>query len=441
MLPATVRRLLPMAVLYGGRIGVAALGLVVLPWLSRVMSPAQFGLAATIIALQTLAVVLDLGLSITIAREFPVLGSECARRALMQRSERVLLKLYLAVTAGATALAATGLLPVPVPVALLTCVSLLLIVWQNLVVIGYIARQRFVVSTLVQFTSLLLRHSISLVAVLALGGTVAVFVAGQVAGAALMLAVSRFAFARRRRTDPATPARPRAVQVTSVAVMVYSIAGACAMQLDKVLLSALASPVDTGPYFLASTLSLVPITFLASPASQFVQPRLIAALDARRTMDAQRWIARLVLAILLLAVLPGIALGFAAPWLVPLWLQGSPQQAAVIRYVTLLMPGAAIGALGLIPAIVLVTRRDYRAMAVMSCMMAVAVLSATAWFAAHDAITGVCIAYALYHALAAAVLWWRAARIEPCFANPFAIAGCLANGSADQPEPAPAPQP
>ncbi|MDF2496164.1 oligosaccharide flippase family protein [Sphingomonas sp.] len=441
MLPAMARRLLPMAVLYGGRIGVAALGLVVLPWLSRAMPPAQFGLAATIIALQTLAVVLDLGLAITIAREFPVLGSEHDRRTLMQRSERMMLQFYLAITAVAGALAAIGVLPVPVPVALLVCLSLLLVVWQNLVVIGFIARQRFVTSTLAQFTSLLLRHGVALAAVIAFGGTVQVFIIGQVAGAAIVLLVSRLLFLYQHRAVGAPATVSRMAGATSIAVMIYTIAGACTMQLDKVLLSALASPADTGPYFLASTLSLVPITFLASPASQFVQPKLIAALDAQRVADAQRWIGRLVLAIIVLAVLPGIALGIAAPWLVPLWLQGSPQQAAVIHYVTLLMPGAAIGALGLIPAIVLVTRRDYRAMATISCIMGGVVLATTAWLATHDAIAGVCITYAIYHALAAAALWWRAARIEPCFANPFAIAGRLANGGADRSARAQSPQP
>jgi O-antigen/teichoic acid export membrane protein len=292
----------------------------------------------------------------------------------------------------------------------------------------------------------LLRHGCSLAFVIAFGGTVQVFVLGQVAGAALVLVLSRLVFLNRHRTVSApaqVPAtmRTRPSGTTSLAVMLYTIAGASTMQLDKVLLSALASPVDTGPYFLASTLSLVPITFLASPASQFVQPKLIAALDARHEDSARRWIIRLILAIVALAVLPGIALGLVAPWLIPLWLQGAPQQAAVIHYATLLMPGASIGALGLVPAIVLVARRDYRAMAAISGTLAVVVLSTTAWLAAHGMVAGVCITYALYHVAAAVALWWRAAQVEPCFANPFAIRGRIANGDADRPARHPAPQP
>lgn len=416
MLPATIRRLLPVAVLYSGRIGVAALGLVILPWLSRAMPAEQFGLATTVLALQSLAIVLDLGLSVTIAREFPVLVGAYKHRDLMRRSERALFLIYAVVTALAVALAAGGVVPIPLSTVLLICLSLLLIVWQNIIVVAFISRQRFVTSTAVQFTSLLMRHGCSLGFVIAFGGTLQVFVLGQVAGAAIVLVVSRSLFVwQHRGAAPATADRVRGAGATNIAVMIYTIAGACAMQLDKVLLSALASPAETGPYFLASTLSLVPITFLASPVSQFVQPKLIASLAAGRHEEARRWVVRMTLAILACAVLPGIALGLLAPWLVAFWLHGSVHQSAVSTYTMLLMPGAAIGALGLIPAIVLIARRDYRAMAALSCTLAVLVLATTAWLARQDAIAGVCITYAVYHTLAAATLWWRAARIEPWF--------------------------
>jgi O-antigen/teichoic acid export membrane protein len=277
---------------------------------------------------------------------------------------------------------------------------------------------------------LLLRHGCSLGFVIAFGGTLHVFVLGQLVGAAIALAASRLVFVwQHRDLTPTYADRSRGLGATSIAVMIYTLAGACAMQLDKVLLSALASPVDTGPYFLASTLSLVPITFLASPISQFVQPKLIASLAAGRHEEAQRWVMRLTIAIIACAVLPGIGLGLLTSWLVPFWLHGSVHQSAVSAYTTLLMPGASLGALGLVPAIVLIARRDYRAMAMISAVLSMLVLSTTAWLARHGTIAGVCIAYAAYHTLAALALWWRAARIEPWFSNPFAIGPRIANGA------------
>lgn len=431
---ATARRLVPVAVLYSGRIGVAALGLVILPWLSKTMPADQFGLATTVLALQSLAVVLDLGLSVTIAREFPVLRRAGEHRDLMWRSERALLLIYFSLSIPIILLSHIGLLPIGPFTSLLVCLSLLLIVWQNIIIVAFVSRQRFILSTMIQFGSLLIRHGCSLVFVLTLGGTLQVFVLGQICGTTIVLIISRLAFGHIHRSDASESIdQQRRSGATSVAVMVYTIAGACAMQLDKILLSAFSSPANTGPYFLASTLSLVPITFLASPVSQFVQPKLIACVAAHHYEEARKWVSRLTVAIIVLSVLPGIGIGLLSPWLVPLWLQGSAHQLAVTQYTSLLMPGASIGALGLVPAIVLIARRDYGGMAAISAALAVLVLTTTAVLAMNNAITGVCIAYAVYHAAAAAALWWRASRIEPWFGNPFANSARIANGDTAPP--------
>lgn len=431
------RRLLPMALLYGGRIGVAGLGLVVLPWLSARMSAEQFGLAATILSLQALAVVLDLGMSVTIAREFPAFASARDRRALMQRSEATLLKIYLALGLVVALVSLTGLFPVPPDTALLVCLSLLLIVWQNFLIVSFVAEQRFLLSTISQFGSLAFRHCCSLVLVILVAGSVQAFVIGQVVGGAVVLAISRYLFARSNRLGYGTPSI-RPLKVTSVAIMVYTISSASAMQLDKILLTTLSSASVTGAYFLASMLSLVPITFLATPVSQFVQPKLIGALARGEQVIARRWIIRLTLAIIILAVFPGIILGFAAQWFVPLWLQDAPQQEAVIRYVAILMPGASVGALGLVPAIILISKRDYRAMAIISLALAIIVLGTTALLARRDATQAICVAYALYHALAAAALWWRAWRTGHFSVNSFAIQSEIDNDDAERAGAAPA---
>lgn len=425
------KRLAPMAVLYGGRIGVAALGLVILPWLSKLMPAEQFGLAATILSLQSLAVVVDLGLSMRIASEVPVFDNAHDRRALMRRSERSLFLGHLGVAAIVAVLAAAAVIPLRPSTAILVCLSLLLIVWQNLLTVSLISEQRYLTSTVGQFASLLLRHCCSLILVILMAGTLEAFVIGQVVGAAIVLAASRYAFLRNNKVGHAPSAEIKASPPLNLAMMMYAVAGACAMQLDKVLLSSISSPVSTGPYYLASVLSLVPIAFLATPVSQFVQPKLIACIAREQVNDARRWVGRLTLAILGLAVLPGIALALSAPWLVPLWLHDSPHQDAVVLYTMLMMPGVSIGALGLVPAIVLIARRDYRAMAMISGVLTVVVLSTTALLATRDDISGICVAYAAYHALAAIALWCRARRIEPSFSNLF---GTRTRAASDGPE-------
>ncbi|MBN8844741.1 MAG: lipopolysaccharide biosynthesis protein [Sphingomonadales bacterium] len=424
-LPST-RQLMPIAALYSGRVGVAALGLIILPWLSKSMPAAEFGLAATILSLQSLAVVLDLGLAMTASRELPPLDDTHAAQTVVKRSERVLFLLYFGIAGASGTLAAAGFIPVTLPIVLLTCISLLLIVWQNIILVALISRQRFFISTSVQFLSLFLRHCFSLALVTLTSGTLQSFIIGQVIGAAIVLIVSRQIFMRRHKPTNHSPKSVPSHSATNLAMMAYSIAGACAMQLDKVLLSGLASPALTGPYFLASTLSLVPIAFLATPVAQFVQPKLIACIVRDQRDAAQRWILRLTIALIALSVIPGILLGIASPSIVPVWLQGSADQDVVSSYVFLLMPGTSLGALGLVPAMVLIAKRDYRALAAMSCVLTIAVLSTTAFLAAKNDIRGICIAYALYHVLAAIALWWRAGQIDASFPKPFVIGAYVA---------------
>src|SRR3546814_9944731 len=123
-------------------------------WRSDVCSSdlaVEFGLAATILSLQSLAVVIDLGLAVTASRELPALDDTHAAQAVIKRSERVLVLLYCGIAAIASGLAATRIIPVSVPMSLLICLSLLLIVWQNIVIVALISRQRFLVSTATQF--------------------------------------------------------------------------------------------------------------------------------------------------------------------------------------------------------------------------------------------------------------------------------------------------
>ena len=410
---------MPIAFLYSGRIGIAALGLIILPWLNKIMPVNEFGLAATVISLQSLAVVLDLGLSITISRELPVTGSANERLSIVKQSERTLLVLYLTLTATAFALSAFGFIPVPVQTVILICLSMFLVVWQNLIVTALTAQQKFITSTISQFFSQFLRLGAALAFVAFYSDTLLGFVLGQVVGSLVILVLSRFILILQNRPDGTVISNRRPRFISNLAIMVYTVAGASALQLDKLLLSGLASPAYTGPYFLASVFSLVPITFLASPLSQFVQPKLIASIALNRHDEARRWIARLTVAIFAMAVLPGIILALGAPIIVPFWLQGSAQEPDVIRYVILLMPGASVGALGLIPAIVLIARCDYRALAFMSCLLTFGVLTMSAMFAARNAINAICLTYSAYHILAAIALWWRAWRIEPNFSNLF----------------------
>ena len=197
----------------------------------------------------------------------------------------------------------------------------------------------------------------------------------------------------------------------SIALLVQTAAGACAMQLDKPLVGALAGAAATAPYYLATVLALTPLTFLAGPVVQFFQPKVIGQI-AERSLSPSL-VRKFLLGILGSAFLPGLVLWFAAPAVTALWLRGAPDHAVVAGYVRILVVGTSLGALGFLPNVLLVAKRQYRFLATASTGLTLVVLALAARAAAGGDIGAVCYAYAGYHVAAAVVQWVRALGLDP----------------------------
>jgi O-antigen/teichoic acid export membrane protein len=416
-----MRRFGPIAIMYGGRASTALLGLLVLPLLNRLLSASAFGLVAVILSLQALVVMLDLGLAITTGRDIAAAPADAmeTRRRIVLHAERVLSVAYVACALIAVVMALIISLPIgPLPILLLVA-TLWMVTWQNILNVALMAHQDFVLATAFQFGGLLLRHAFSLALVAFWAPTVEAFIIGQVLGALPMLLGLRvIVFRRFAGGDEEAPA-PLGLKAINSAVIVQGIAGACALQLDKPIISALASPQQTGPYFLASVLAMVPITFLAAPVSQFFQPKVVAAIAAGRDGDARRLFAQLILAILAAAVVPGFVIAFLATPITAAWLSSHGNQPIVAHLLPILISGTAISALGLIPIMALTAIRDYRFIALVSTLLTLLVLTATALLARQNDMTGICVAYAIYHISAAIILWCRAAILVPSFRSPL----------------------
>lgn len=409
-----VMSLASMAALFASRLGVAALGILLLPLFNALLSPAAFGLVATVIALQTFGVLFDLGLATSIGREMPVLSTPSARRALLRRGERPLLLGYgiLGVVAGLLGLgdrlAFGGIWPLAVVVATLV------VVWQNLILVALIGQKRFVASSTGQLGGLILRHGSSLALLVHVERSFESFVLGQLIGGIAALAVTRYHFMKVNVAAAHTKEKVTVYNgIVNLGLLIYSAAAAGAMQLDKPVLALVSSPESAGAYFLATTIALVPITFLAGPIAQFVQPRLIASVSEGSSAHIALWLVRLVTGTCILALIPTLVLGVFIEEFVALWLGGAPNATVVALYAAAILPGAAFGSLGFGPALILLARKDYRFLAANSCVLTGAVLAATYLLGARSDIEGVCVAYALYHAASAAVLWIRAVYVEP----------------------------
>ena len=406
-------RLWPLATLYCGRLGTALVGVLLLPLFDQAMGPQQFGVVAIILSTQSLLVALDLGLSITLGREIAAAGPRGypPGRAPFLHAERLLARLY--VTLGIVALAADRFVASPLTATDVVAVVILCggAVHQNLGQVTLLARQDYAWVGLNQIGGVLLRNVFTLACLHLVGATLTVFALSQAFGACLHAAVTRWRVTRLLPVTDASAATTAGLGSISVALLVQTAAGACAMQLDKPLVGALAGASATAPYYLATVLALTPLTFLAGPVVQFFQPKVIGQVAAGALSPAL--VRRFLIGILGSAFLPGLALWLAAPAVTSLWLHGAHDHAVVAGYVRILVVGTSIGALGFLPNVLLVAKRQYRFLASASTCLTSAVLALAAWAASHGDVRLVCIAYAAYHVAAAVVQWVRALTLDP----------------------------
>ena len=98
--------------------------------------------------------------------------------------------------------------------------------------------------------------------------------------------------------------------------------------------------------------------------------------------------------------------------IVNLWLGDPSISTNVTNYALILLPGAAIGALGYLPYSILVARQDFRFQALASVGMTLLTLSAVVYCGYHGDILGVCWVYAAYHCTSTIVSWTRCIWLE-----------------------------
>lgn len=432
--PDLFRRLVPLVMLYSGRLGTALIGLLILPVFSRQLGTEQFGAVAVILSMQALLVMLDLGLSVSVGRDVASLKNEqiFRARAMLVHAEKILVRLYGALMGAALLL--NPWLDMPLNSATLLAVILLfgLVTHQNICQVALLARQDYVWAGAAQLVGVVSRHLLTLAGFHLIEATLDVFVWTQLLGAVLFAVSTRMRLLAKlpeTSSEILLSSQPAARRL-SMALLLQGVAGACVMQLDKPIVGALTGASQTAPYYLATVLSLTPLTFLAGPMVQFFQPKLIAALSKDEVSLEARQLRFFLSSIVATAFVPGLLLWLAAGPVTELWLRGLPEQPLVAEYTRVIVVGATIGALGYVPHVLLVARQEYAFLASSSSLLTLMTLLATTWAAWRGDVRMVCYIYAVYHVTAAVVLWWRARTLDATLrrvlapATPMALMAC-----------------
>ncbi len=401
--------------MYFSKSGAVVVNLLILPQLQRLMSPEEFGLVALFLTVQALLLVFDLGLSLIVGRDVAIAETASGRALRTWRTaELALSAAYIPFLLGALVLAALNLLPFNLGSTALAMLTFLLLTLQNIGYSALIARRDFAVAAGILVTGTMLRGILSFVALLVIAPRLEVFLAVQAGCSLLQYVVTRFrcgyvlerGISSRAIRPPGLPA-VTALLWRARSLAVFGIAGALVLQGDKLIISAFSSPLAMAPFYLATTLCLVPISSLAGPVASYFQPAALRAIASRSEAEAVQQLRRMLCALTLVTILPTAILWLLRGPIIELWLVGSPNATLVAGYTAILLPGVCIGAFGFIPYIALLGRGDYGFQARMSGTTTVLTLAMTALMAYQGNIAAICWVYAVYHASSTILSWLR----------------------------------
>lgn len=409
---------LNLLLLFAGKTAGLLVGILFLPMYHRLLGTAEFGVVAVILSLQALLTMMDLGMSTMLGRDAAISGDLTGTHKLLMAAEGSLSIFYLVIGAAAFLAAVAGLFG---SIGIVTVVTVIVLLWalvlQNLYFSVLLAKRSYAVASTTQIVGSLIRAFSSAYVLSYISSTLEAFLLTQALCAIGHAALSKYFCQKLLKTSSGVQNnRPNlrdcfALARQGTSLIFFSAAGAAVTQLDKPLVSGLVSAADLAPYFLATTLCMVPISVLAGPVSQYYQPRVFAAIShvaTNKNLDAIR---QYTSTILLATCLPALILWQGRNFFTLVWLGRGSITETTSSYVAILLPGFAVGALGFVPYALLVAAKDYRFQAFSSIVLTVVTLAAATFGAWHGSVVMVCWIYAIYHTSSTMVSWIRATRL------------------------------
>lgn len=406
-----------LTMLFVSKAGGVLVVLLFMPLFYCFLGAAQFGVVAVILSLQAMLVMLDLGMSTMVGREVAVHGTGSPSSAKMWRNAEVVLSTFYLVLLLLAGL--WGMLSTPANLSGFSTAAISLLFWamvlQNLGQAVLLGAKSYQASSSLQLFGALFRAVITLIALQKIAATVPVFIAAQLITTLLQLALTRWACTRTLTAHQPVGflikydlAGCKALLKQGKPLVIFGLAGAAVMQLDKPIIAAFISNEEVATYFLAVTFCMTPIGVLAGPVSQYFQPKLLSLVAHGSSEEIQRLITRFVFVLLFITTIPSLALWFYRDFWVALWLGNTINTAQVIEYIEILLPGVVMGAWGYIPFSMLTARQDYHFQARLSATMTIIVLLLVLFFANQSNANAVCWVYAVYHVVSTIASWLRA---------------------------------
>jgi len=413
-----MRAALDLLMLYMSKGGTILFGVLILPQFSRLLGSQQFGIVASVFALQSLLLVLDLGMATIVARELASAHtSEQDHRIVWIRSRKIIVAFYAALTLAGLVIVGVAPLQLSLPEVLLALALFFILTVQNVGQAVLLARRQYLKAGAIQFLGVTFRGVGTLAAIRYVSADLTTFLTCQVLCAAVHMIITDKACRTALCSpgldqDPTSWRHCAAMAAKGRSLMVYGLAGAAVMQLDKVIISYFSSPSSTTHYYLATSLCLTPLSVFAGPVSQYFQPRVIKAITEERQTLIEKEIAPFVRIITLVTIIPTALLWLARKPLITLWLRDTTHLGLVSAYCAVLLPGIAVGALSYVPYTILIAKQDFHFQSVASAILSTLTLALATIAALFGSIMSVCWIYAAYHTVSTLVSWARCVHLQ-----------------------------
>ncbi|NUL38645.1 lipopolysaccharide biosynthesis protein [Kosakonia sacchari] len=413
----TAKKTFDLVSLLSGKVGNILVGVFFLPLYAKHLHVDVFGIIIILFSLQALATMLDFGMAIIVSRETAIqYKQKPINSSILKASEVSIIVFYvvIALLISLYQILFGSISPAADINDILLMVCIIgVAVLQNIYYSVLLTARKFIFASWLQIVFITLRGVGTYVVIVHLSGSLKAFLLIQ-----LIIMLAHVVFFRICCYHYVFISKTvgfygslMSLIVQGKKLILYSVAGASVLQLDKIIVANHNASIISSPYFLASTFCMLPITVLATPIMQFFQPKIISELHSNKRIVCGL-INKYNLVLCSFVLLPTICVWIALPTIIKLWLHDSIYVDLVITYSSILLPGIAVGALGYVPYVLLVGIADFKFQAVISFILTVITLFAVYVFSSLGNIKAICIVFFIYHCVSTSIFWLRCLRLK-----------------------------
>nr|BCN18196.1 putative O-antigen flippase [Vibrio cholerae] len=401
------KSILDLLFLYAGRTMGLLVGFIVLPLYRENLGEFGFSLVVMYLTCSSIAVMLDFGFSTYINRETASSDRGSDTFSKLISCEVIFSLFFLIVMLAAIPISLSMESEVELGAILLAIISILLNVLNNFYSYFWLGNKSYKLAGSIQGGAALLKAISGLIALGYISDTIEAYLISQILSVFIVNTLTRLKIRKYIRNVNVNLSVLIRLGFSTLKktypIMMFSLSGAAVLQLDKIIISEFSGIEFVSNYYLAMTLSMLPITVFAAPVSQFFQPKVISNINDRLAFN--KVTEQYIVAITLVSALPTIALYLLREPLITMWLGGGEDTEVVIGYVKTLLAGVFVGSLGFVPCSILIAKEKYKLQAKIAVVFTLVTLSFVVYFAFENSVESVCFTYAFYHAFSTIALW------------------------------------